>query len=605
MVLFRYPGREPEGVAAIASEVRIVLRSVPANPENGGLMDIQAARTLAEFIRCSLERHGSHLFLAELDGARITYAEANRSVADIHRLFRAKGLRPGDRVALLGGNSINWALTYLATVTYGAVAVPILTEFPASSIHNIMIMSEARTLFVAANLLEKIEGTRYRHLEHAFLLEDFSEVDLGGISELVRQIRNRVYEFRDQARQFLAEHLKHGLGAEYQPRPEDLAAIVYTSGTTGHSKGVMLTHANIVYDVLAAVRYVTITPEDRFLSLLPLAHTYENSCGFLGPLSGGASIHYLRAKPSPKVLMEAFARVRPTMVFAVPLIMDKIYRKRILPEIQGRFLARNLTRIPLLRRAVYRKAAQKLLAAFGGELRQMGFGGAALSPDVERFMHLGKFPYFVGYGMTECAPLITGCGLGETRIGSCGYPVEGIELRIADPDPDSGIGEVQVRGPMVTIGYYKNPEATAELFSEDGWLRTGDLGIQDRDGYLYLKGRSKNMLLGPSGENIYPEEIEQLLNQAPFVSESLVVMRRDRLVALIVADHEVLEEELGGTRRDEGTVRARIDRLFSDLIKDTNLLLPDSARLTGYRLMEREFEKTPTQKIQRYLYTES
>lgn len=562
-------------------------------------------RTLAEFVRQSLDRHGSHLFLAELDGARITYEEADRSLGDLHRLFRSSGLRPGDRIALLGGNSINWGLTYLAVVTYGAVAVPILTEFPAASVHNIITMSEARAVFVAAALLERIEGTRFRHLERAFLLEDFSEVQLGLIPEAVRQIRNRVYEFRDQARQFLAEHLKHGIGADYQPRPDDLAAIVYTSGTTGHSKGVMLTHANIVTDVLAALRYVTISPEDRFLSLLPLAHTYECSCGFLGPLSGGASIHYLRMKPSPKVLLEAFVRVRPTMVFAVPLIMDKIYRKRIAPQIQGSFLARGLTRVPVLRRTVYRKAAAKLLAALGGELRQMGFGGAALSPDVERFMHLGRFPYFVGYGMTECAPLIAGCGLGETRTGSCGYPVEGIELRIADPDPDSGVGEVQVRGPMVTGGYFKNPEATAELFTDDGWLRTGDLGVQDRDGYLYLKGRSKNVLLGPSGENIYPEEIEQLLNQSPFVAESLVVMRRDRLVALIVPDYEVLEQELGGTRRDEGTVRARIDRLFADLIRDSNTLLADSARLTGYRLMEREFEKTPTQKIQRYLYAET
>lgn len=570
----------------------------------GGGMRPDEPRTLAEFAASAMERFSERLFLAELDGPRITYGDAARAVADLHRLFRAKGIRPQDRVALLGSNSIHWAVTYLAVVTYGAVAVPILTEFPRASVHNIITMSEAKALFIAAPLLEKVEGLRLRHLERVYLLEDFAEVDLGGIPELSKQIRDRVYEFRDHARQFLAEHVKHGLGAEYQPREDDLAAIVYTSGTTGHSKGVMLTHRNIVTDVIAALRYVAIHPTDRFLSLLPLAHTYECSCGFLGPMSGGAAIYYLRAKPSPRVLMEAFAQVRPTIVFAVPLIIDKIYRKRIVPQIQGNLLARSLTRVPILRRTVFRKAVSKLLAAFGGELRQMGFGGAALNPDVERFMRLGRFPYFVGYGMTECAPLIAGCALGETRFRSCGYPVQGIELRIADAERRSGVGEVQVRGPMVTSGYYRNPAATADLFTSDGWLRTGDLGVQDRDGYLYLKGRSKNMLLGPSGENIYPEEIEHLLNQSPVVAESLVVMRKERLVALLVPDYEALEQELGGGRRTESETRDRMDRLYSDLIKSTNLLLADSARLTGFRLQEREFEKTATQKIQRYLYTE-
>jgi len=560
------------------------------------------ARTLAEYIELCLTHHTEHLFLAEIDGASVTYGQAREEVASLRQSLRRAGVDPGDRVAILGSNSIHWALVYLAIVTCGAVAVPILTEFSASNIHNILNMSEAKALFVASPLLEKVAGGTFPKLAWMFLLEDFKPIDVQGLPELVKKLQAKVDVLRESAGQFLTEHHLPGAPQPYTPRPDDLAAIVYTSGTTGHSKGVLLTQRNILTDVLAAVRYVTISPADRLLSMLPLAHTYECSCGFLGPMCGGVSIHYLQQKPSPTVLQKAFSAVRPTMVFAVPLIIEKIYRKKVRPKIEGRFLTRHLTRLPGVRRLVYRKAVRQLLAAFGGSLRQMGFGGAPLSGDVERFMREGGFPYFVGYGMTECAPLIAGCELGATRTGSCGFPVQGIELRIAEPDPSTGVGEVQVRGPMVTSGYYKNPEATAELFCPDGWLRTGDLGALDADGFLHLRGRSKNLILGPSAENIYPEEIEHLLDRSPWVVESLVIKAEDGLTALIFPDYDFLSHELKLFGRPDQETATRLDALFRALLADVNGQLPAFSRLVSFRLMEQEFAKTPTEKIKRHLY---
>ena len=505
-------------------------------------------------------------------------------------------------MALLGANSAQWGLVYLAAVTAGYVIVPILPDFPRASVHNILTMSEAKAAFVSASLLDRLQGTALPELRHIFLLEDFSEVPLAKIADLLGQLKARVEEIREQAQRLLDEYLG-AVRSDHVAAPDDLAAIVYISGTTGNSKGVMLTQRNIVDDVVAAVRYVVITPSDRLLSMLPLAHTYECSCGFLGPLSGGASFHYIAQKPSPAVLLQAFARVKPTLVFSVPLVIEKIYRRKVRPAIDRSRMLRILTKLPAMRRAAYRKAVKGLMSAFGGSLRQMGFGGAPLSHEVELFLREGGFPYFVGYGMTECAPLITGCRPEETRLGTCGYPVDGIELRIAEADPATGIGEVQVRGPMVTKGYYRNPDATAALFTADGWMRTGDLGRLDADRFLFLKGRSKNVFLGPSGENIYAEEVEQVLAHSPWVAEVLVVQREHRLVALILPEYDLLREELGLFGVDEGEVARRIADVFDRLLADANHHLPPFSQVATYELREGEFEKTPTAKIKRYLYS--
>ncbi len=560
------------------------------------------AQTLSEYITLCLENHAEHRFLAELGGRSVTYRETAEQITILGQALKRAGIRPGDRVALLGLNSIHWGIAFLTLVTHGAVAVPILTEFHPTAIHNIINMSGAKAIFVAASLVEKIEGGTFPDLARAFLLEDYHELDLRHLPEIVKQLRQRVGEWRERAEQFLAEHKLPFGKVEHTPQPGDLAAIVYTSGTTGYSKGVMLTQQNLVSDVVAAVRYVDLGPADRFLSLLPMAHTYECTCGFLACMHSGSSVTFLHQKPSPKVLQEAFAAVHPTIVFAVPLIIEKIFRKKVQPRIQSKLLLRTMTRLPLLRRVVYRKAVEGLLQAFGGQVKFMGLGGAPLASDVERFLRIGGFPYAIGYGMTECAPLITGSRVEHTRAGSCGTPVAGIELRIADPDPSTGVGEVQVRGPMVTQGYYRNPEATAALFTADGFLRTGDLGVQDADGFLYLKGRSKNLILGPSGENIYPEEIEHLLTRSPSVVECLVVKRETGLVALIYPDYDLLTRELHLHGLSDPQIQARLGEHFKGLLAEVNTQLAAYSRLSGFRLLDKEFDKTPTEKIKRHLY---
>lgn len=588
--------RGPRGAATIGGDM------TEQNTQSGEPRFYESAPTLAEYIQLCCERFAEQTFLAELGGRSLSYGEAAQQATALAQTLKRAGVRPGDRVALLGPNSIHWGIAYLAVLTSGAVAVPILNEFHPTAIHNIVNMSGSKVIFVAAALVEKLAGGTFPDLERALLLEDFQELDLRRLPELVKHLRKQVEQWRERAGQFLTEHNLPFAPSEHVPQPGDLAAIVYTSGTTGYSKGVMLTQENLVSDVKAAVRYVDLGPSDRFLSLLPLAHTYECTCCFLAAMHAGSSVTFLHQKPSPKVLQEAFAAVRPTIVFAVPLIIEKIYRKKVLPRIQGHLLLRTMTRVPLLRRVVLRKAVAGLLQAFGGQIKFMGFGGAALPADVERFLRIGGFPYAVGYGMTECSPLISGSRVRDTRLGSCGTPVAGIELRIADPDPVTGIGEVQVRGPMVAQGYYRNPEATEALFTADGFLHTGDLGVQDGDGFVYLKGRSKNLILGPSGENIYPEEIEGILGRYPSVLECVVVKRGERLEALIYPDYDLLRRELSLRGCSDPEITAAIGDHFKAIVAEVNTQLAAYSRLSGFRLVEQEFDKTPTEKIKRHLY---
>jgi long-chain acyl-CoA synthetase len=565
-------------------------------------MSYSGTRTLAEYVDLALRDHGAHPFLAELDGRSVTYSQARDEIAGLHHLFRSAGIKPGDRVALLGNNSIHWGLVYLACVTYGAVAVPILTNFTASAVHNIINMSDARAIFVQASLLDKLGDVAYPHPEKIFLLEDFRAIDLHQVPKLFKKLQRKMEQFRERAHLVFSSRARRERLHGHPPLPGDLAAIVYTSGTTGQSKGVMLTQANLLSNAQAIPGIMPILPGDRLLSLLPLAHTYECTCGFLAVLQGGASITYLPGKPSPKLLLEALEKVRPTLIAAVPLIMEKLYFRMVRPKIDNSFILRHLTRFPAIRRRVHRWAAWKLHRAFGGQLRAMVFGGAPLNPDVEAFLCEGQFPFVMGYGMTECSPLITAYGIGQHRFQSCGRAIEGVTLRIHDPQPNSGVGEVWVKGPNVTRGYYKNEEATAALFDKEGWLKTGDLGYLDADGYLYLKGRSKNVILGPSGENIYPEEIENLLNESAYVLESLVVQRNNRLLAILVPDEEGLMRGLHLAGLTDAEIQARIRGAFQRLLDDTNRHLPDFSQVHGFEIQNKEFEKTPTEKIKRYLY---
>lgn len=566
-------------------------------------MSYTGTRTLAEYVDLALRDHGSHPFLCEVDGRAVTYSEARDEIAGIHQLFRNCGLRPGEKVAILGNNSIHWGLVYLACVTYGAVAVPVLTNFTTSAVHNIINMSDARIAFVEAAMLEKLGDVTYPHPEKIFLLEDFRTIDLNKVPKLLKALQQKMEAIKERATLVFSSGARRERRQGATSKPDDLAALVYTSGTTGQSKGVMLTQNNILSNVKAILAMVSISSRDRFLSLLPLAHTYECTCGFLTPMAGGASITYLGAKPSPKLLLEAFEKVRPTLVPSVPLIMEKLYFRMVRPKIDNSFILRNLSRFPALRKRIHRMAAAKLHRAFGGRLRSLVCGGAPLNPDVEAFMREGGFPYIMGYGMTECSPLITGSRLDEGRFQSCGYAIDGVTMKIHDPQPGTGVGEVYVKGPNVTRGYYKNEEATAALFDGDGWLKTGDLGHLDADGFLYLKGRSKNVILGPSGENIYPEEIENLLNESTYVLESLVVQRdHGRLVAILVPDDEALMRGLHLAGLTDHEIQTRIRGAFQRLVAETNRHLADFSQVHGFEVQNKEFEKTPTEKIKRYLY---
>lgn len=364
----------------------------------------------------------------------------------------------------------------------------------------------------------------------------------------------------------------------------------------------MLTHRNIYWNILAALDYIEINSNDKFLSVLPSAHVYECTFTLLLSMVGGASVYYLKQKPSPKVLLQAFEKVKPSMVMMVPLVMEKIYKKNILPKFEGNSLLRGATKITPLRRFLYKKASDALLEALGGNIKLICIGGAPLSSDVDLFLLEGKFPSAVGYGMTECAPLITFAMPDKKKYQSCGYPIKGAEIKIDNPDPVTGVGEVLVKGPMVTKGYYKNEEETRRLFTEDGWMRTGDLGYIDKDNYLYLKGRCKNVILGSSGENIYPEEIEQLLGQNRGIIEALVLDRDGKLIAYIYPDYEFLNSELKLLSIESGQAREKIEKYFDNLIKETNQRLPGFSQIREFKLVDEEFEKTPTQKVKRYLY---
>ncbi len=559
--------------------------------------------TLAELVNHAFTEFADLPFLCEINGDSITYRQGHQKIREIQQIFRKNNLRPGDKVALLGKNSIQWGLIYIAAITHGIVIVPILHEFNALNVHNIINMSDSKLIFISTQYLDKIENTQFKYLEKAVLIEDFEEVALQSIPLIIQEIKQRLYHFRDWIHQYIREYIHAGESLDYEPKPNEIAAIVYTSGTTGSSKGVILTQNNLASDVQVAVKFIDICEKDRFLSLLPLAHTYECSLVLFGAMTGGAAIYYLKQKPSPKVLMDAFSIVKPTLVASVPLIIEKIYRKRIQPHIEGNFWLRQTTHINLLRRAIYKKAVKELLKALGGNLRWFGIGGAPLNPEVERFLFEGGFPYSIGYGMTECSPLITGSSVSDKKKGSCGFPVEGIEIRIADPDPKNGVGEVQVRGPIVTQGYYRNAEETARLFTADGFLKTGDLGYIKKN-YLYLKGRSKNMILGPSGENIYPEEIEQLLNQNPAILESLILYKNNRLRALLFPDYDFLRQELDMFDQDDQKIKEKMDNYFQSIFSAFNHHLPEFSRISEWRLMDEEFEKTPTQKIKRFIYND-
>ena len=539
--------------------------------------------TIPARFRWQAERIPEHDFLGFAGEKAITYGEAALLVDSLIAFLEKAGIVPGDRVAILGNNSPHWVIAYLAVTSMGAVAVPLLPDFHAGEIRKFLEHSEAKMLFAGPAQQAKVKDLPAESMPVLVALEDF------------RLLRGEVPPREADATP----------ARDYQVEEEDLAVIIYTSGTTGRSKGVMLTHRNIIFDGLKSKKVHPIGEDDVFLSILPLSHTYENTIGMIIPILSGSVIRYLTKPPTPAVLLPALRKVRPTIMLTVPLIIEKIHKKQVVPAFEKSAFMKRLYGIPFFRKRLNRLAGKKLMKTFGGRLRFFGIGGAKLNETVEKFLLEARFPYAIGYGLTETSPLIAGFGPANQRLQSTGPPIEGIEVKIHDPDPATGEGEIWVRGANVMKGYYKEPKMTREVLSEDGWFRTGDLGVFDEDNYLYIKGRLKNVIIGPGGENIYPEDIESVINTLWYVDESLVIEEEGRLVAFVRVNLEEVEKKFNELKESATDFYEKnIDTLLKDLKEYVNRNVNRFSRIHDVKLQEDPFIKTATNKIKRFLYGE-
>ncbi|MEN8223262.1 MAG: AMP-binding protein [Acidobacteriota bacterium] len=553
--------------------------------------------TIKELIENSINRYPGEPALSFFDSEPVTYGEMGIKIKELSQLLRDHGIRKGDKVAILGENSPNWGISYLSIVTMGAVAVPVLPDFQQSDLENILNHSESKLLFATKKQFEKIRYEKCGNISRVIILDDLRVEETGfdtvGFSDFVNDALKKISAMIHDIGEFTGL-----ISAEVSK--DDLAAIIYTSGTTGLSKGVMLSHGNIVANVLAMKELIGFDQNDRFLSLLPLSHALECTIGFLLPMSSGASSWYTGSVPTPPVIKKAASIVKPTCIPLVPLIIEKIYKKRVQSLLEKNFLTKAVAKTPFLKKKLYKKAGKAILDFFGGEVRMIAIGGAPLGSEVENFLRIAEFPYVMGYGLTETAPLLTGERVSETRKGSSGYPIKDVEIKIIDPDPKTGIGEIYAKGPNVMSGYFKNESITKEVLSDDGWFKTGDKGYMDKDNYLYIRGRSKNMFLGPNGENIYPEVIEEKLNEILVVQESLAIENKGDVEALIYLDHDILSPKLEG--KSEKDQKKIIDEMLENIRIEVNDKLPPSSRIKRAFHQSEEFTKTATKKIKRYLY---
>lgn len=533
-----------------------------------------------------------HLALTDFNGESLQYKDLARKIAKLHLLFEHAGIRPGDRIAICGKNSSQWAVSFMAVLTYGAVVVPILHEFKPDNIHHLVNHSDARLLFVDDSIYENLDPDSMIDLEGVVIVRDFS---------LAVCRNDRLLHAR--------QHLNEFFGKRYPERftpddvvyyneadPHSVCLINYTSGSTGFSKGVMLSYESIWSNVrfcLDNLKYPR--PGESMVCMLPMAHMYGLVIEMLHGMAKGAHLHFLTRVPSPKVLVDAFQTARPGLIITVPLIIEKIIKTKVFPTLD-KPLMRILLHTPFIDTKIMENVRAKLMETFGGKLDMMVVGGAALNSEVERFLHTIKFPITVGYGMTECGPLIAYEYWSKTKSGSCGRPVDRMQVKVNSSDPEHIPGELLVKGPNVMLGYYKNPKATAEVMTADGWMRTGDVGTIDKDGFIFLRGRNKSMILGPSGQNIYPEEIEQKLNNMPLVNESLVVGDSDgKLTALIYPNFD----EAARDGADSVAIRSQMEQNVAEL----NRNLEGYSQIGSFKIMNEEFEKTPKRSIKRYLYS--
>ena len=529
--------------------------------------------------------------LTDYKGITLQYHDVARKIEKLHIMFENSGVQRGDKIALCGRNSAHWAVAFLATLTYGAVAVPILHEFTPEQIHNIVNHSESKILFVGDIVGTQVDATKMPSLEGIINIPDYS-LALSRTDKLTyaREHLNELYG-RKFPKYFRREHVKY----YHEQRPDELALINYTSGTTGFSKGVMIPYRALWgnYDFAVHVLGKVINRGDRVISILPMAHMYGMAFEFIFEFLYGCHIYYLTRIPSPAIIAQAFAEVRPQIIIAVPLIIEKIIRKKVFPKIQSGKV-RLLRNIPIINKKVEEKICDQVKQAFGGRFYEIIIGGAAFNQEVEQFLHRINFPYTVGYGATECAPIICYSDYQTFVPGSCGRAVIHMEVKIDSPDPANVPGEILARGTNVMLGYYKNEEATRQTIDNEGWYHTGDLGTMDAYGNVFIKGRSKNMLLGASGQNIYPEEIEDKLNSLPLVVESVVVQRDTKLVGLVYPDYD--------EAKNLGFATSDIEAQMQQNLQDLNLVQPAYCKLAAIEIPDKEFEKTPKKSIKRYLY---
>lgn len=543
--------------------------------------------TLPALLDRSVELYGSRDVLTKVSQKPMTYEQLRQNVQEMVSLLKNNGVSKGDKVILLSENMPNWAVAYFAVTYFGAVIVPVLPDFHTSDVHHIIRHSEAKAVFVSERHLATIEELNHSDLKLVIKLDNLSVINELTTSSYGAKIAQKMPSFKEK-----------------EPEEGDMAALLYTSGTTGHSKGVMLSHKNLVTNAMSAFEKISITQDDVFLSILPLAHTLECTVGLIIPILHGSSIQYIDKAPTPSVLLKSFSIVKPTMMVSVPLIIEKIYKNKVLPKFTSSFIIRFLYSIAFIRKFLNKIAGKKLIETFGGRLRFFGIGGASLSPYVEQFLIEANFPYIIGYGLTETSPLIAGSVLGKAiKIKSTGTAMAGVEIQIKNKNPETGEGEIIVKSPSVMMGYYKD-EAQTNAVMEDGWFLTGDLGYIDEDGFLFISGRSKNVIIGSGGENIYPEQIEAIINQHEFVLDSLVLQRDDhKLVARVHMDYELIDKMLKANHTPEIEIKGKISALLEEMRIEVNSKVSSFSKMVKFVEQIEPFVKTPTKKIKRFLYT--
>lgn len=550
-------------------------------------------RSLNKILEESFRKNWDCAALSDFKGITLHYRDVARRIEKLHIIFNICGVEKGDRIAICSRNQANWGVVFLASLTYGAVPVPILHEFKPSNVHHIVNHSESRVLFVGDMVWENLAESEMPNLEAIIQINDFS---------LLSSKREQITDARERLNEMFGKKYPKSFGPadinyHKEESGEELAMINYTSGTSGFSKGVMIPYRALLSNVLFAMEVMPkIGNKSNVVSMLPTAHMYGMMFEFLFEMTVGAHVHFLTRVPSPRIIMEAFATIKPDVIISVPLIIEKIYKQKLQP-ILNKTSMKVLLQLPFIDQMLHDKIKTELVQTFGGNFQEIIIGGAAFNKEADEFFNKIGFPYTVGYGMTECGPIISYAPWNNTKLFSCGKPAPRMEVRIASADPGTIPGEIQVRGANVMLGYYKNEEATAESFTTDGWMRTGDMGIIDGDGYLFIKGRCKSMILGPSGQNIYPEEIESMINSMPYVIESLVVESNGKLLALVYPDMDRAGKE--------GLDKNAILQKMEENIAAVNVDMPNYSKIAGVRVVPEEFEKTPKKSIKRYMYQQN